>query len=170
MAQTKRPEANHLQVHEDLRFQRRDWLVQRVGWVALAALLLAGLLGLLGSGPLSHVASSNGRGLAIEHERFVRHGAQTSLVVRVQPGVLTSDRARIAISRRFLAAHDLQRIVPEPERTRVRGDDVEFVFDAQPRDGMQIRWTFDPDRLGGHATVIRLNEEPPVTIQQFTYP
>ncbi|HEX6571721.1 MAG TPA: hypothetical protein VF055_06830 [Steroidobacteraceae bacterium] len=163
-------EASNLQVNEDMRFQERDWLGQRVGWFALASLLLAGCLGLMGSGPLSQAERSDGRGFTIEYERFVRHGAQTSVVLRAASDALPAEQARITVTRQFLAANDLQRSVPEPSETRARGAEVELVYSTQSRKALQVRWIIEPDELGRHTTILRLNDGPPLEIVQFTYP
>lgn len=164
------PARRGLQINEDFRFQTRDWLAQRIGWCLLAALLLAGVLGLLGSGPLSHVTRADGRGLTVEYERFVRHGAPTTMTLAIAPGVLASDQARITMAREYLVAHDLQRVVPAPEHTFVADDAVTFVFNARPRAAMKVRLLIEPDALGRHGTTLRLGDGPPVVIDQFTYP
>ena len=43
-----------LEIEQDHDFQRRSWRLQRAGWIVLSLVLLAGLLGLFGSGPLAH--------------------------------------------------------------------------------------------------------------------
>jgi hypothetical protein len=40
-----------LEIQEDLPFQRREWLVERVAWGVMALLIVAALLGLFGTGP-----------------------------------------------------------------------------------------------------------------------
>lgn len=40
-----------LKVSEDMAFQHRTWVVQRVAWAALALLLIAAMLGLFSVGP-----------------------------------------------------------------------------------------------------------------------
>lgn len=39
-----------LEISQDLEFQKRSWTIQRVGWVVIALLILAGLLGVFGKG------------------------------------------------------------------------------------------------------------------------
>ena len=159
-----------LQINEDLRFQRRDWLTQRVGWCALGLIVLAGLAGLFGSGPLSHVSTTNGRGLAVEYERFVRHGAHTDLKVRVEPETIVSDQVRISLSRQYLLSHDLLSVVPEPTSDQRVGNDIEYVFAAASGQALEVRWTIEPDELGAHAASVRFNSGPPAAFVQFTYP
>ena len=159
-----------LEVREDLAFQRRDWAAQRVGWAAIGLVLLAALAGLTGPGPLSGVTRTDGRHFTIEYERFVRHGARTTLTLRVTPGAVREGRVRISVDRHFLAANDLQRLVPDPNATRGRDEEVEFVYDVAPGDGLQVRWTLEPDQLGSHSASVRLNDGPAIRIEQFTYP
>ena len=159
-----------LQINEDIRFQRRDWCIQRVGWCALALVLLAGLSGIFGSGPLSHVRTTNDRGLAVEYERFVRHSAHTNLRVRLEPEALVSDQARILLSRQYLLAHNVLSVVPEPRSVRSVGNDIEYIFAAEAGQNLEVRWTIEPDELGEHAASFRVDSGPPAAIVQFTYP
>ena len=159
-----------LEINEDLQFQRRDWFLQRVGWCVLGLLLLAGLAGLLGPGPLSRTTRTDGRGLEVRYERFVRDNAQTDLSFRVAPQALGSDQARLLIHRDYLAANRLQRIDPEPRSTRSLGEYVEFSFDAQASEPLAIRLTLEPDEFGTHSGSVRLNDGPEVRLEQFTYP
>ena len=163
-------QATELEVDEDLAFQRRDWLAQRIGWTALGLMLLAALAGLMGSGPMSRTVRNDGRYLTVEYDRFVRHGARTAVTFRVAPGAVTDGRVRLAIDRRFLVANDLQRLVPEPSATRGREDTVEFIYDVAPGATLLARWTVEPDDLGSLSSSVRLNGEPSVEIAQFTYP
>jgi hypothetical protein len=161
-------QSGDLQINEDLAFQRRDWFAQRIGWGVLGLVLVAGLLGLTGSGPLSRVTRSDGGSLTVEYDRFVRHGSLANLTFRTRPGAVTD--ARIAIDRGFLVANDLQRLVPEPDTTRSRGDEIEFAYEVAPGGALNARWTFEPEDIGRHTTTVRLNDGAPVEIRQFTYP
>ena len=159
-----------LEVHEEIVFQRRDWLAQRVGWGAIGLVLLAALAGLTGSGPLSRVTRSDGRHFTVEYDRFVRHGARTAMTLRVAPEAIAGGRARIAVDRQFLVANDLQRLVPDPNATRGRDEEVEFIYDVGPGEALQVRWTIEPDQLGRHSASVRLNDGRAVEIEQFTFP
>ena len=43
-----------LELETDESFQRNEWRIQRVGWIVWSLVIIAGLIGLLGSGPMSH--------------------------------------------------------------------------------------------------------------------
>ena len=53
----ERREAADLAIREDMRHQRLEWAVERVGWAAVALVLVAALAGLLGHGPLSRATA-----------------------------------------------------------------------------------------------------------------
>jgi hypothetical protein len=159
-----------LEVHEDLPFQRRDWVAQRVGWAALALLLTAAMFGALGSGPLSHATGTDGAALTVNYERFVRHGAPTEWLLRVEPRSRTTAEAHISVSRAYLSAHELLRIVPTPARASGRGETIEFTFEVRPHEALHARWSFEPDEIGRHVAVVRLDDGPAVRVEQFTYP
>ena len=40
-----------LELETDESFQRNEWRIQRAGWIVWSLVIIAGLIGLLGSGP-----------------------------------------------------------------------------------------------------------------------
>ena len=52
------PAGGPLQVDSDDAFTKREFAVESVGWVMLSLVLVAALLGALGSGPLSSARGS----------------------------------------------------------------------------------------------------------------
>ena|SRR5688572_10329840 len=165
---------SQLEIDEDLRFQELDWRVQRIGWGALGLIVVAGLTGFLGSGPLSDVRAKHGA-LDIQYQRFVRHGADSQLHVRAQRSAVVSGEVRVTLERDFLGAYQLQRITPEPTRTTTRGDGIEFAFSVQSADApadapLEVSFELQPEQLGSHSGSIALNGGPSLPVDQFTYP
>ncbi len=75
-----------LEMRQDLEFQRRMWVVQRVGWVMMALAALAALLGLFGGAGASSGATAGSREAPLsieEYERFLRVGKPAALRVHV---------------------------------------------------------------------------------------
>jgi hypothetical protein len=158
-----------LDVEEDPRFHRNDWRVQRVGWVLLALIIVAGLSGLLGSGPLSRVTAGGGGGPAVEYERFVRHGSESNLTIRAAPTDARS--VQVGISRTYLDAMQVKEILPEPLRVRAAGPLVLYTFaGSRGASPTALRFVLQPDELGAHEAIISLGTGRAVTIRQFTYP
>ena len=77
----------------------------------MAVIVLLGLLGLLGSGPLSHREYRTPDGtLHVAYERFARRHAD-----QVLGRALAADRIELWIDRRWLDRAKLEEVVPEPE-------------------------------------------------------
>jgi hypothetical protein len=160
----RRPE-----VDEDLVFQQRDWRAQRVGWAVLALILTAGLAGLFGPGPLSDATASGGDGLIVKYERFVRHGGQTDLTMRIasaDPGPL-----QVTIGREYLAAFHVKQILPAPARVQAGDTDLVYTFDGPERAGpVELKFFLQPESLGSHEGGLSAGPGTAVTVRQFTYP
>lgn len=62
----------------------REWRWQRVGWILLGGLVVAGLAGLLGDGPLSSTSSSSIDGaVQASFDRFLHRSAPTVVALRI---------------------------------------------------------------------------------------
>ncbi len=72
-------------IREDMRFQRRYWLFERIGWGILILIMAAAAAGTFAGGPLS-AAARTGDGFDAAYERFARRGVDTSLTVNLAGG------------------------------------------------------------------------------------
>lgn len=147
-------------------YHRREWAIQRVGWVAIALVLLAALAGFFGKGPLSR-ASVHADSYSVEYERFARYGARTTLTLNTSPSKSASDELSVRISHTLIDAHLIETITPEPKRMRDSGEDVAFVFDAGS--AASIIFRLEPEQIGRHAGTIRIGSES-LQVSQFVYP
>jgi len=158
-------------VEQDLDFQRREWAFQRVGWAVMLAIVVAGLLGLFATGPLSRSTVSNAdRTLRVSFERFTRFGAPSELVVDVAPGATEGGEARIALSRDYLTAFQVQAVAPEAESVETQGPDLVYVFEVDEGSGLEATFDLQADERWRKSAVIRVPERPPVSLDQFIYP
>jgi hypothetical protein len=156
-----------LEISEDMRYQRREWVVQRVGWGLMAGFVAAGAAGLFGSGPLARAAVDTG-GLRVEYDRYARLDAPTEMTIEATDA--RSD-LRIWISRDFLAATEVEHITPEPDSTELHADRVVHVFRgtkvAAPR-GVSL--DLRPRRLGPRSGALGLEGGASAEIHQIVYP
>lgn len=139
-----------LEIVEDLDYQRRSWIVQRVGWVVMGSLSLAGLLGLFGPGLLSWAkAGKPGDRLWLEYERFERFQSPAQLRVHVAPGASQTGQTRLQIDRDYLEQIQLQQVTPQPWRVEAAGDQLGYIFQiAKPEQSTAITFYFQPQQIG----------------------
>lgn len=118
-----------LEAPELLQFQRFWWIAHRVGWLLLAIVIVAGLLGFLGPGLLSK-ASTGDRQLLVEYDRFLRSQSPTRL--RILLPVSEGGLGFLWIDPAYLNEMDIEQIIPEPVRTEVREQWIVHLFRTDP--------------------------------------
>ena len=170
MASTER--VGTLKIGQDLEFQRRDWVVQRVGWVVMALMIVAALAGLLGPGPLSKASAGGADApLRLEYNRFVRYLAPTALRVQLVPGQAENGQARVWIDRSYLDAVRIQSITPEPEKVESEPDRMIFTFSVAASERPVVAaFHFEPEQIGPLDARAGLDEQETVSFSQFVYP
>src|SRR5688572_20039263 len=126
-AQVKR--IGELDLAEDIAFERRSWVVQRIAWTIMSLILIAALLGLFGNGWLSKARMSiPGGALEIEYNRFVRFQAPGELRARISPSSTEENQAGLWVSREYLKSIELKQITPAPEREITTDEGVIYLF------------------------------------------
>jgi hypothetical protein len=104
-----------VQVDQDMQFQRREWAVQRIGWVAGVLVLAASLAGALGHGPLSHAEAEGLDGaLHVKYERIVRSNRPVDLTFSLAAG--TGNETVLWLSREMMERMSVEAVRPEPVR------------------------------------------------------
>lgn len=128
--------------------QRQAGRADRLGWLFLAALVAAGLLGAWGDGPFSttRVASPDGN-LVVSYERFARNLGDTRLEVRMTPSRTGGGVARLHVGQSYLAGFQVQATTPEP--TTVLARNGQWIYEFPVEGGAQLLVRFDLRPSGG---------------------
>lgn len=154
-----------LQVEQDERFFRRNWIIQRIGWIAMALIIVAGLLGLFGApGPLSRARASRGP-IEVEFDRLVRMNAPSEIHIDVGS---SGPRFAVSLNRDFVDAVEIRSITPSPKSVEIRNDRVLYTFEAgrSPR----VTYSIEYLKMGAREGRIGLEGGPSLTIRPTVYP
>jgi hypothetical protein len=161
-----------LQVDQDLEYQRREWTAQRAGWVLMGLVVLAGLAGVFGNGPVARGVVRNADGsLRLEYERLTRKSAPGQLKVHLGPSFIVNDTVRLWIDRQSAETLDIQQITPEPASVDAGAD--QFVYSFTVADGAapaKILIDVEPNRPGWHRGRMGVVGRESLTFAQFIYP
>ncbi len=162
-----------IELDEDLTFLKRAWKVERVGWIVMALIVLAALLGLFGRGPLSRAtAGTTGDPVRLEYERFTRHSSPATLQVHLAPKVADNNgTARVWLDREYMQDVNIEDISPEPERMEAGRDGIVYVFRiAHPDRPTRVTFHIQPNGYGSRPGRIGLMGKEPLRFRQFIFP
>jgi hypothetical protein len=120
---------------------------------------------------LSTTTVRRGNSLEIEYERFVRHGRRSELQVRVSTLKPQDREVRVAVSRAYVSALNLEQVMPTPVRVLSSGRSLVYIFENASGSGsIEATFVIEPDELGTHEAEIEVDNGVTVSIRQFTYP
>ena len=153
---------------ERTRCFRRGWVFERVGWIAMAAVLIAALAGLFGNGWLSEREVSAGGALTARYPRFCRAHAPLELAVEWLP---RQEPAALWISRSYLDGFEIAEIRPTPSSVTVDPDRMHYTFrTARPHAPVSVTFTLKPKRGGSFVGRVGLQDELDVELRHFVFP
>lgn len=159
-------------VEEDLAFQRRQWRVERIGWTAMAIIIVAALAGVFGGGGwvARTTASDSAGSTEVQYARFARYAAPTTLQVKVAAAA-SGRPIRLRVSDRYLNAMTVRAITPPPASTAIADREHVFVFERSGSPAAAtIRFDLEPAAMGRRDGWIAIDEAAPVFFTHFIYP
>jgi hypothetical protein len=159
-----------IEIEQDLDLERKEWTVERIGWLVMILVIIAALVGLLGSGPFS-VGTARVSGLEVEYRRVERKHAPTTLTVRLGEGTASSDEVRFWVSRGFLDSVRMEQVTPDPEAV-ISGEDRDtYVFKVSQAGGPgRVVFHYQPDGVGSRATKMGVEGAAEVALTTFVFP
>jgi hypothetical protein len=163
--------ASDIDKPESLAQQRREWLMERAGWVVIGLTLAAAMLGGLGPGILGRreVTSADGS-LRIKYFAIERYEAPCELEIEL----LRPDEqvgAELVISRLLAERTTLEQIVPPPTSIVTQGDKLVLSFPVDAVAGSEkLIYRYKHDHYGLMRYEVGLRGKEPVIVQQLVLP
>ena len=117
-----------LEIDEDIVFQRREWLAQRIGTFFLFLIVVCALLGITGmGGPLSRGEAGEPAGaFHVEYERVVRRSATATMTLHFRGG---SGEMKFWVAAPYVSNVVVQTVVPTPSAVSVEHE--RYVYTVQ---------------------------------------
>jgi hypothetical protein len=161
-----------IQIEEDLTYQRREWRFERAGWAVMVVLLLAGLLGLFGYGPLSRARAGTQGALMVRYDRLQRASAPTEYHFQAAPWLTRNGQLRLRFDDALLDEVEMESILPEPVQMRAGPGYTEFVFAMDGTEGpsAHLQFQFKPATFGHVRGRVSTEGAEPLVIDQIIFP
>lgn len=151
-----------LQIDERLDLHEKGWVIQRVGWVIIFAIMAAGLLGLFGEGAFSQKTVSNGT-TKVEYERFFRY--ETEMMIRIESGTHIST---ISFPQEYLKDFRIVRFEPEPFSNTTSQHEV--VYNFLPGQNLMVSIYLIPKTYGAISGTAKVNGTSNFNLNHFIFP
>jgi hypothetical protein len=163
-----------LEISQDLKHSRLEWRIERIGWVVMAVIIVAALIGLLGPGPLSSSTVGKGSALSGEYERFIRYQAPQLLRLHVRPKG-TDSLVHLRLSRAFVDKVEMMHINPDPVDIKAEPNHFSYFFargDASrtPDDSLTFTFEYQPEEFGNMDIEAEVPNLHVLRFNQFVYP
>lgn len=150
------------------------WIVQRIGWGVLAAIVLASFFGLFGLGGWVSSKEESASWGSIRYDRFLRWQGPTSIELQIRRSAVKNDEFEIWISNDYLRKMKTETFFPVPKAIFVQEDRSYFVFDVRPgekKGGFPLFLLWQAEEIGSYEGRIGLSgEERSFDIRQVVYP
>lgn len=121
-----------IDVETDRKFQERFWIAVRIGWVAMAAILLAALLGFTGSGGSYSGQRLSAGEATVEIPAVSRWAASDTMTIKIRA---PAKRTTVLVPAGFGDVFSLEAINPQPQSVSAGPQGDEFVFELKPGEG-----------------------------------
>jgi hypothetical protein len=151
---------------EAFAFQKLSWRIERTAWLVMTVVVLAGLLGLFGGGPLS-ARELRDDGIVLRYDAVARLGAPTVLDVQLEP---TSGDARLALGADYVASIELDGVWPTPERVESADGWTTLTFASRGEAPVHVRVWLSPTRPGLLDGRLRREGGAALGFRQLVYP
>jgi hypothetical protein len=141
---------DHVQVGTDLEFEYRWHTLQQIAWTLIGLLIIAGLLGIFGRGPLSKIRIRSDTGAAtLEYERFARYKTPATLKLFINGSTSSRGEVTVSVSRTLLETIKIEQTAPTPVAVRAESRGMLLDFSVPDRSGeFQVRLAQEPQRAG----------------------
>lgn len=162
--------AGSLQVAEDIAFQRRQWVAERIGWFLMLAVVILALAGVTGTGLASGTTAQSGSA-ELEYERFARQGASSELSLSIPTAAITDGSVAVTIDGGYLDGVEIESIVPEPQEQVAVEAGLELVFGASGEaDAVRVAIVVLHQDIGIRSGWVRVADGPSIDYWQGVYP
>jgi hypothetical protein len=160
-----------LQIFQDPRFSRREWIFERAMWALMLLFVVAAAFGVFGGGPLSdgRAATPDGR-MEIRYDRFLRYQTPTSVVVTLQRLGPEEQAIHLLVSQSLLQNFRLGQTSPQPQEIAYERGSIRYTFPiARGETQLVVRFELEPDTFGTQETHVSRAGGGAVLLRQFVW-
>lgn len=161
---------DQIAVGEDLDFQRKWWLLEKIVWPILLLLVLCDVLGVFGRGWLSKARQSTpDNALALEYERMERASTPSIMTFHFGPEAIHNGHIVLYVSDSIVKPLGAQRISPQPVVSTIGDNGITYTFAASVTPA-SVQIALEPSFPGLHKFRVQVQGSAPIDGTVFVWP
>ncbi len=158
-----------LPISEDMEFQSRSWIAERIAWVAIAIAVVLGLFGVFAGGPSTEVTAPYKDGLlAVEYQRFAHKTARSQFTIRIKPA--SPEGTRVRLGPGFRDYYDIEALAPQPLRSSSGSSGLDLTFAPSDSGDLTVHLAARAKRFGIAMIAVTVEGQAGVSFHQLIYP
>lgn len=157
-----------LPIREDMTFQNRNWMAERIGWTLLAIVVVMALLGVFGRGPFSDGRTAGTGTATVTYERFAHKTARAYFTIHVAQ--TAAPETTVHLSSEFARTYDVEVVQPQPLRAAAEATGLAWTFASSSGGPLTVHIAARPRRFGDASLAIEIEGQGRVTFKQRIYP
>ncbi|MCE0489828.1 hypothetical protein LU196_07150 [Pantoea sp. Mb-10] len=156
-------------VKEDMRWQKKESTLQRLGQYLLIMVVIMGAAGLFSKGWLSdRIITAKEDAFSVKYERFGRVKSNMAMVINT--AVVKHPRFSVTLTSDALDEMQIQTLQPQPLEAWSTGNQLTLLFSSHDVAGHAIWLGVQPQSAGKITLRVSLDALQPVVISQWIYP
>jgi len=156
-------------VKEDMRWQKKESTLQRLGQYLLIMVVIMGAAGLFSKGWLSdRIITAKEGAFSVKYERFGRVKSNMAMVINT--AVVKHPRFSVTLTSDALDEMQIQTLQPQPLEAWSTGNQLTLLFSSHDVAGHAIWLGVQPQSAGKITLRVSLDALQPVVISQWIYP
>ena len=157
-------------VGEDLGFQRKWWLFEKIIWSFFVLVIVCDLLGLFGRGWLAKAKRATPDGaLTVNYERIERTSTPSTMTLRFSPAAIHDGHIQVYISDSIVKRLGAERISPQPAVSAIGNGGITYSF-AATQTPADAQISLEPADPGPHRFRVQLSGDAPIDASIFVVP
>lgn len=152
-----------LQINEALALHEKGWVVQRIGWVCVFAIVAAGALGVFGDGILSKGVLQAGN-IKIEYQKLYRYETEMKICIKAP----TEHISTVAFPQQYLSDFSKIEFIPKPQMNSTANGWIYYQF--APKDNHIVTVYVTPRVSGAINGAVAINQSGVQPLHHFIFP
>ncbi|HAL44974.1 MAG: hypothetical protein A2Y12_06615 [Planctomycetes bacterium GWF2_42_9] len=153
-----------IQINDDIGFQKKIWVLERIFWVLLFLFIVICILGVFGQSPFGP-ASIEKNDLKITYDKFLKFKDPSTIKIIIPANA----NPVLGISKDYMESLEEVSFIPFPDKNFYADNQIKYIFMADQSKPIEITISFNAGKNGKLKGYLK-NNGTVINFSQYVYP